>query len=460
MLKVHSDCIRMTSTPTKELVELIEKLVVRQQLNLWECSISDNDICQHIVDLKSQMCISVNEIRIKNQLTEIEDENEISIMDKKCSHILNLIETSFIVHNLKLFELIESKSDLKHQIDELREYHRLLVAEIKSESDDRNVDEANVHLIGKYAQQKPAKCRLKGKKTIFPQLQRQTDSRGTHRTAIEPQVEITSNADDQLFICDICGTAELSMTNLKKHKLLHSTKPKTEFKCIECNKMLYSKTGYESHLLIHNGTKSFECIECKQLFYTMARLKKHTRHVHLKLDKKSKYECKLCDETFASRYFLRAHSFEHSPINQTYECSACKKVYATPVLLRKHVRHMHTHDNDSNVTCEICNKTMPARRYKPHKYYVHTHITLFKCDLCERSFTKRWNLTKHQYTHTDKRPLVCEFCGKGFISQNVLIAHQRIHTGEKPYNCEHCDRTFSHTVYLKSHVKNLHPNEN
>lgn len=436
----------MTATSVGQLVELIERLLAHQQLHLWDISHSDENLRQHFTELKLQtMDIrSVAKLGLGQQITDSAQTNCARDMDERHRQILNLIETTALIHSIKFYELIESRIELKNQIEELKEHHRLIEMGIKCETDNGNSDSGVIdvtpedHTNRTSVKPKQSKSRAKSKMDVPP---RKPPKKLRTRRRFESGDVLAS-------------TAEPSNHDPTPTKTVHATKP--EFKCHECNKILLSKNGLRTHMLIHNGTKSFECMTCKQLFYTTTRLKNHMNHVHLKLDNKSEYECKSCGQMFASQYFLKAHSFEHTLSGETLECDVCKKVYTTPVLLRKHMQHMHTHNDDQNVTCEICQKMMPVRRLKPHMYYVHTQVKSYKCELCERSFKKRFNLTKHQYTHTDRRPLQCEFCGKGFISRNVLMTHQRTHTGEKPYSCQCCERTFSSLAYVKSHMKNVH----
>lgn len=459
----------MTTTSAGELVELIEGLLVRQQLNLWEISHSDENLWQHVTELKSQMCDMKRGIfEVGQHMTDAAQTDYVRFIDKKHQQILHLIERTAFIHNIKLYELIESRIELKNHIEELKEHRRLIEIRIKCETDDANDGlhandvAVNGDLFRPSVKPKRSRSRKGNKKNVSPRMLRKpkdtlraqvgldTKDVSAHQPAEHDRASTKPQTEHK---CIKCNKILSSRRTLRTHWLIH--KGREKFECSQCNKVLLSGRTLATHMLIHNGTKSFECIVCKQLFYTKERLKNHMDVVHWKPATKSKHECEFCGRMFASQYYLKEHSLTHASTGEMHECAECKKVYASPVLLRNHMRHMHTHSDDLMVTCEICHKTMPARRYKPHKSYVHQD-KWYKCELCERMFKTRDGLAKHAFKHTGKRPFQCEFCGKGFISHNILMAHRNTHTGEKPYGCQYCERKFSNLAYVRTHMKTVH----
>jgi len=53
--------------------------------------------------------------------------------------------------------------------------------------------------------------------------------------------------------------------------------------------------------------------------------------------------------------------------------------------------------------------------------------------------------------HNEKKMYQCYVCYKAFTHSGYLKYHIRIHTGEKPYNCSLCNKRFARTTQLKAH---------
>ena len=53
----------------------------------------------------------------------------------------------------------------------------------------------------------------------------------------------------------------------------------------------------------------------------------------------------------------------------------------------------------------------------------------------------------------------CGVCFKNFGSAFNLRRHSVVHTKEKPYVCNYCAKGFTQVDTLKSHIKNIHFNQ-
>lgn len=424
----------MRSSVIRKLVKSTEKLLIRQQLNLWNFLDADYSLRQKITNLQINLGHSSDENCSSSQ-TEI---NAIKLHDEVGHQILMKIERIIARNNIHLYELIENEIELQLEFGELRAHQQRTKTEAARKDEDGWINHETDNIAINRQQQL---CNLCGKTLL---------------SKITLRNHMLSHSNGRNFECPECGKQFVRKDYLAAHiRTCHNSNRETKYRCNECDKTFYTKVGFDQHTLIHIGTKSFECIVCKRLFYTMNQLKKHTKEVHLKLYKKSKlvHACSQCDKIFTTRYFLKAHSYKHT--EQIFECDQCKKIYSTPDLLKRHKQNMH--NGIDSVTCEICNvKLASMSSYKCHKYYEHTSVKVYRCEFCERTFKRLQPLTKHRFTHTGEKPFQCDICGKAFTTQARLTIHQRIHTGEKPYSCQICQRKFSNSEYLRSHMKNVH----
>ena len=73
--------------------------------------------------------------------------------------------------------------------------------------------------------------------------------------------------------CDQCNYSTAVLSNLKRHKLVHSgEKP---FACSQCKYSCTQACDLKSHLLIHSGENPFKCRQCNYSCKQASDLKKH-----------------------------------------------------------------------------------------------------------------------------------------------------------------------------------------
>lgn len=116
-------------------------------------------------------------------------------------------------------------------------------------------------------------------------------------------------------ICDICGDAYKSFSQLKRHKLLHMTE--RHLPCSVCDRKFTEKSALQVHMRGHTGELPFACHICDRQFRIRVHLTYHLQH-HANIKK----ICKVCGKEFKDGTTLRRHSFKHSG-KMPYRCTDC-----------------------------------------------------------------------------------------------------------------------------------------
>ncbi|XP_011632498.1 Krueppel homolog 1 [Pogonomyrmex barbatus] len=164
-----------------------------------------------------------------------------------------------------------------------------------------------------------------------------------------------------------------------------------------------------------------------------------------------KYQCLLCQKTFAQKSVYQSHLRSHGKEGEDpYRCNICGKTFAVPARLTRHYR---THTGEKPYQCEYCNKSFSVKENLSVHRRIHTKERPYKCDVCGRAFEHSGKLHRHMRIHTGERPHKCTVCAKTFIQSGQLVIHMRTHTGEKPYVCKSCKKGFTCSKQLKVHTR-------
>ncbi|KAJ8681045.1 hypothetical protein QAD02_016832 [Eretmocerus hayati] len=230
-----------------------------------------------------------------------------------------------------------------------------------------------------------------------------------------------------------------------------SSRNKSTFRCIKCNKHYISKDSLESHIkVVHQGEKPFKCELCYKIFAYESSLKGHMEIVHQSFGLNDNFFCDLCGKQFSDTSSLVQHKLNEHDENRRYVCNTCGKSFKHKQLLH---RHQLVHSEDRPYPCKSCDASFKTKANLLNHQSTHTGEKKFFCELCNQKFAHKTSLTLHYRTHTGQKPYKCEFCSKSFSQNGNLQEHLRIHTGEKPYRCDHCGRKFTTSSQFKLHVK-------
>lgn len=137
--------------------------------------------------------------------------------------------------------------------------------------------------------------------------------------------------------------------------------------------------------------------------------------------------------------------------SQRYQCPLCDRSYAYKCDLAKH-RGVHT----GALTCTVCGKSCSRNSDLKKHMLIHDAVKMFACTECPKTFALGTSLSKHLRTHTGDKMQVCKKCSKKFVNVADLKKHMRVHSHEQPYSCEFCGKTFSQGGNLKTHIRRLH----
>ncbi|XP_058059467.1 zinc finger protein 629-like [Anopheles bellator] len=148
-----------------------------------------------------------------------------------------------------------------------------------------------------------------------------------------------------------------SSTTPEKGNRKRNARPRTRYKCDECNYTFARSSNLVDHKRLHMNVKLFSCDYCDKSFVQVGNLKTH----------------------------MRTHTCE-----KPYVCPLCEKAYTQSSSLKT---HMNSHINN-----------------KPHA-----------CDTCEKAFTNSSDLTKHKATHRKEKQYMCTICENRYFTQKVHL---------------------------------------
>ena len=245
------------------------------------------------------------------------------------------------------------------------------------------------------------------------------------------------------YTCSQCGKTFNYLSNLQKHKIIHST-DRPLHTCTICEKRYSSKGSLKIHMRSHLGEKPHSCSLCQKLFKSKNGLKGHLlihagdrRHI-----------CSICGQGFVQAGQLNSHMTRHSS-EKTHACEICQNMFKTKSELKN---HMKSHSLEKLFTCETCGAQLKYRQsLVEHVNLLHKGTVSHPCKICGRTFRWRSGLYVHLTTHAEERNHVCSTCGKQFKLAKQLKRHINIHTGEKSYGCKECGHQFSDNGALKRH---------
>lgn len=83
---------------------------------------------------------------------------------------------------------------------------------------------------------------------------------------------------------------------------------KNGYECLECHKILKTKSTLQTHKAVHSESRPFKCEKCNQTFKLYGSLYNHNK-IHIK-DKK--FKCGECERSFMSKRDLTRHLKIHS----------------------------------------------------------------------------------------------------------------------------------------------------
>ncbi len=127
--------------------------------------------------------------------------------------------------------------------------------------------------------------------------------------------------------------------------------------CEKCNKSFTSHSGFDRHMLTHEGKFKFWCDECKKGFQA-----KNAYDQHVARHQGKTYPCQWCNKRFNYEYSLRYHMSQHTG-KYLYNCCRCDLGFN---LKKDFEEHENKHEGVS-FKCRNCQKDF----YAPSKRDIH-----------------------------------------------------------------------------------------
>ncbi|XP_052474602.1 zinc finger protein 574 isoform X1 [Carassius gibelio] len=281
------------------------------------------------------------------------------------------------------------------------------------------------------------------------------------------------SSDGRLHICPECPASFKFESQLKSHRLLHTSHP---FPCNVCGEAFIRRKELDLHSLIHQDKEPKTCPNCGSQFLNQTVLDTHlqrctgeeTNHRKYKGQGRGKVggqlECDMCGHRCVTQDGLDLHRLSHT--GQTpLRCplTPCRRRFASSTALGEHlVAHccgaLGKRNAPRRFTCEFCGKEFAYVSTFTVHMRTHTNERPFECSVCGKRFRQLPHLQDHERIHSGERPFTCWVCGKSFSVAARLTEHARVHSGERPYICPRCPTAFRSRPNLDKHMR-LHAND-
>ena len=251
------------------------------------------------------------------------------------------------------------------------------------------------------------------------------------------------------YQCSICGKTASSMSNLKKHQVVHAED--RPFICdIDGCGLAFKRSGnLKGHqVVVHTKNRPFRCdVEgCDYAGRNHFELKRHEKEHMVE----KRFECKKCGESFSQKNNLNAHEKnciivdEINDDNVEYTCKECKKNCKLKSNLVQHLnRTKHSSDqlqeiqsnyvklpDGSGYECVMCKLIFPSvssvnlhNKSVHHPSIMHAGEKPFKCNKCESSFKRQPQLSDHVQTAHKGRCYQCSTCGYTSLDRSNIRRH-------------------------------------
>ncbi|XP_044731719.1 zinc finger protein 501-like [Chrysoperla carnea] len=227
------------------------------------------------------------------------------------------------------------------------------------------------------------------------------------------------------------------------------------FTCDKCNKAFQKVWILGQHMHRKHRAKALKCSECELKLYHPLHLKEHQELIH----NQSNLTCDVCNKVLKDIYKLKRHKLIH--LSASLHCQQCDKTFKDKFRLKSHNKEVHS-ATEKYAACHICGKSI-TKRALPQHLRIHNERGKTTCDICSKSFVSELTLKNHiKIVHENQKPArnhLCNICGHAMRTLKELRTHLLIHTGERPYACDQCDKTYHRDDRLKDHISRIHLNK-
>ncbi|XP_035707786.1 zinc finger protein 595-like [Folsomia candida] len=255
--------------------------------------------------------------------------------------------------------------------------------------------------------------------------------------------------------CHHCDSKFWKKHELRRHiNSIHVNpkvkKPRPNYQCQFCHKILTGATKLRDHIAIHTGESFYSCRQCDASFRNDTSLRDHVEKWH----RGEKHPCQRCHYVFFSKTKLDYHvKIRHSGV--THKCGKCSKAFRAQMELTRHLKLVHS--DVKNFPCPICGRMFKMRCHvKAHVQNVHEQRT-HSCYFCAKKFPNVYTMKDHLLDHTREMPFKCVTCGTKFKTGSSLKGHMgRVNVDGLGRKCPECDAVLKNDESLQKHVKFVH----
>ncbi|GBP80922.1 Zinc finger protein 555 [Eumeta japonica] len=222
------------------------------------------------------------------------------------------------------------------------------------------------------------------------------------------------------YCCDVCSL-RFATQNLKyMHMILHTER----YRCNKCEQTI-KRTHKRRHMneCWHGCRNAVSCQSCTKVFKDPDALHQHIKRFHTTELVKT-YSCNVCGQTYNNQRAVRTHMIKH--VNHRFECDICQSTFASPYTLQ---RHKKAHTQPDPAYCATCDKWYKSKRlYREHLTVSMKHRQYrFGCPVCGRACPSRRALAAHTAAaHASDKPYTCA-CANRFATARALAEHERRH---------------------------------
>ena len=151
---------------------------------------------------------------------------------------------------------------------------------------------------------------------------------------------------------------------------------------------------YKRHMTeVHEKKRPFKCDICNMEFTRKFHLKNHIRCVHEKKKLIKPYKCEICAKAFVAPSDLKLHHAVVHEGKKPFSCKECEENFASKQALLAHTRRRHTEEGLSEKRlkiffCQICDKEVHGKVAHNAKFHPKTEANGLKCPKCDKRFQR------------------------------------------------------------------------
>jgi uncharacterized Zn-finger protein len=255
-----------------------------------------------------------------------------------------------------------------------------------------------------------------------------------------------SKGDKSDRTCKVCFKVFKKVKYMEIHcASIHNSEP--QYSCPICQRSFSFQRSMERHVrAIHEDRRDFKCTGegCEKAFRSRYDLNEHWNNIHALVKKKRPVEnvkCDICEKICSTRKVLYSHKkLVHEGVKWglKFECKLCKETFESKYKKSKHWGQVHRNGQIKFRQCHLCKSEFQL--FQDFKLHVDAHTGYYICLTCGNFFTDESSLFLHQESHRkieeELRQYVCDICSHRLSTKAQLLIHMRKHFSADHYICD------------------------